>query len=137
MPADTDSRPTDGILQLYENGYWLLIGPDGHYRCSPELEKHLRRGPHRCRPGRTLVAGRVCESLRVEERPGEGPSAGLGSLSGLVRMDEELLGLQRCSEKPMPQIIQVKLELPKDWRHFRLPPCAARSPPGTAGPPGS
>ena len=41
MPADTDNRPTGGILQLYENGYWLLIAPDGHYRSSPELEKHL------------------------------------------------------------------------------------------------
>ena len=34
--------PAGGILQMYENGYWLLISPDSHYRCSPELEKHLR-----------------------------------------------------------------------------------------------
>jgi hypothetical protein len=33
--------PVGGVLQFYEGDAWLLVGADGHYRCSPGLEKHL------------------------------------------------------------------------------------------------
>ncbi|MCI0683816.1 MAG: WD40 repeat domain-containing serine/threonine-protein kinase [Gemmataceae bacterium] len=33
--------PVGGVLQFYEGDAWLLVGADGHYRCSPRLDKHL------------------------------------------------------------------------------------------------
>lgn len=33
--------PVGGVMQFFEGGEWLVVGAEGHYRCSPGVEKHL------------------------------------------------------------------------------------------------